>query len=70
MIERKVITPEEALTQEAINWSLEWGIEYPEEIAAEMLRIEEKTQRILAGCQERLNALEIYYLNNKDNEWF
>lgn len=70
MTERKEITQEEAVTQEAIKWSQEWGVEYPAEIKAEMLRIEEKAQRILAGSGERLSTLEIYYLNNKDNELF
>lgn len=70
MKEQKIITPEEALTQEAIKWSQEWGVEYPEEIKAEMNRIEEKAQRILAGSEEHLTYLEIFYLNNKDNELF
>ena len=70
MIEQKIITQGEALTQEAIKWSQEWGVSYPEEIREEMKRIEEKAQRVLAGANEHLTSLEIYYLNNKDNEWF
>ncbi len=70
MTEQKIITPQEALTQEAIKWSQEWGVSYPEEIKEEMRRIEEKAQRVLAGSNEHLTSLEIYYLNNKDNEWF
>ena len=70
MTETKVITPEEAITQEAIKWSQEWGVEVPLDIKNEMNRIEEKAHRILAGSDERLSMLEIYYMNNKDNEWF
>ncbi len=66
----KQITPEEALTMEALKWSQEWGVQYPEEIAAEMKRIEEKALRVINGSGERLTCLEVWYMNNKDNEWF
>lgn len=64
MIEKYVISPEEALTQEVLRWQKDQTIPCTDEVSAEMMRIEEKAQRILAGSNERLTPLENYYLLN------
>ncbi len=64
MNEKYVISPEEALTQEALRRLKDQTIPCSDEIGAEMMRIEEKAQRILAGSNESLTPLENYYLIN------